>query len=118
MRVGGRVTFAACERWRREPPMPEVSRYHPVLVVLHWALAILIPLALALGVLVLAKIPNSDPMKVEALRGHMIGGLLIFALMSVRLMARGGTAHPAAASTGNFWLDGLAWASHRLLYLA
>jgi len=98
--------------------MPQVSRYHPALVVLHWLLAILIPTALALGVLVVAKIPNSDPMKAEALRGHMAGGILILTLMLLRLLIRFATRHPAAASTGNSLLDGLAWVSHRLLYLA
>ena len=56
--------------------MTLVSRYHPVLVVLHWILAILVIAALALGALVMAKIPNTDPMKVEALRSHLIGGTL------------------------------------------
>ena len=98
--------------------MPQVSRYHPALVVLHWLLAILIPTALALGVLVVAKIPNSDPMKAEALRGHMAGGILILTLMLLRLLIRFATRRPAAASTGNSLFDGLAWVSHRLLYLA
>ena len=98
--------------------MPQVSRYHPALVVLHWLLAILIPTALALGVLVVAKIPNSDPMKAEALRGHMAGGILILTLMLLRLLIRFATRHPAAASTGNSLFDRLAWVSHRLLYLA
>jgi cytochrome b561 len=98
--------------------MSQVSRYHPALVVLHWLLAILIPTALALGVFVVVKIPNGDPMKAEALRGHMAGGILILTLMLLRLPIRFATHHPAAASTGNSLFDGLAWLSHRLLYLA
>jgi cytochrome b561 len=98
--------------------MSQVSRYHPMLVVLHWLLAFLIPTALALGVLVVVKIPNSDPMKAEALRGHMVGGILILSLMLLRLLIRFGTDHPAAASTGSSLFDKLAWVSHRLLYLA
>jgi cytochrome b561 len=98
--------------------MPQVSRYHPALVVLHWLLAILIPTALTLGVLVVAKIPNTDPMKAEALRGHMAGGILILTLMLLRLLIRFATRHPSAAPTGNSLFDGLAWVSHRLLYLA
>jgi cytochrome b561 len=96
--------------------MAQVSRYHPLLVALHWALAVLTIAALALGALVLAKIPNTDPMKLEALRGHVTGGLLILVLMLVRLLVRARTAHPPAASTGSRALDRLAWASHRLLY--
>jgi cytochrome b561 len=98
--------------------MPQVSRYHPLLVVLHWTLAALVPVALALGTLVVAKIPNSDPMKSEALRGHMAGGLLILALMLLRLVIRISTDRPTPALTGNSLLDKLAWVSHRLLYLA
>ena len=96
--------------------MPEVSRYHPLLVALHWLLAILIIAALALGALVMAKTPNTDPAKLEALRAHMAGGGLILALMLVRLVVRSSTAHPAAASTGSTWLDRIAWASHRMFY--
>jgi cytochrome b561 len=98
--------------------MPKVTRYHPVLVALHWMLALLTIAALALGALVMVKIANSDPMKLEALRSHMTGGVLILLLMLVRLFVRMRTEHPAAASTGNSMLDRLAWVSHRLFYVA
>ena len=97
--------------------MSPVSRYHPVLVALHWLLAFFIIAALALGALVLARLHNTDPMKIEALRSHMIGGLLILVLMLARLFVRTRTAHPTAATTGNRDLDRLAWLSHRLLYI-
>jgi cytochrome b561 len=98
--------------------MAHVSRYHPLLVTLHWLLAVLIVAALGLGALVMVKIPNSDPMKLEALRSHMIGGALILLLMLVRLFVRTRTTHPDLASAGNPLLDRLAWISHRWLYLA
>lgn len=97
--------------------MVRVSRYHPLLVVLHWFLAVLIAAALALGALVMVKIPNTDPMKIEALRSHMSGGILILMLMLVRLFIRTRTAHPQMATTGNRGLDRLAWLSHRLFYV-
>jgi cytochrome b561 len=97
--------------------MVRVSRYHPLLVVLHWFLAVLITAALALGALVMAKIPNTDPMKVEALRSHMSGGILILVLMLVRLLIRSQTAHPDPATAGNPNLDRLAWLSHRAFYV-
>ena len=97
--------------------MLNVSRYHPALVAVHWFLALLIIAALALGALVMAPMPNGDPMKVEALRSHMIGGALIVTLMLVRLALRTRTAHPARARTGHPLLDRLAWGSHRLFYL-
>jgi cytochrome b561 len=96
--------------------MPEVSRYHPLLVALHWLLAVLIVAALALGALIMAKLPNGDPMKLEALRSHMAGGALILVLMLARLVLRTLTAHPAAAPTGSVLLDKVAWTSHRLFY--
>jgi cytochrome b561 len=101
-----------------EKIMTLVSRYHPLLVALHWMLAVLIVAALALGALVMVKIPNTDPMKFEALRSHMIGGSLILFLMSVRLVVRLRSEHPAIPSAGHPLLDRLAWASHRMLYVA
>ena len=62
--------------------MQRASRCHPLLVAIHWLLAFLIVAALALGALVVVKIPNTDPMKLEALRGHMSGGALILMLGS------------------------------------
>jgi cytochrome b561 len=93
-----------------------VSRYHPALVALHWLLAFLIIAALALGALVMVKIPNSSPMKLEALRSHMTGGGLILVLMLARLWIRMRSAHPAPASAGHPLLDWLGWASHRMFY--
>ncbi len=96
--------------------MVAVSRYHPLLVVLHWLLAALIIAALALGALVMARIPNSSPMKLEALRSHMAGGGAILWLMLVRLFLRARTDHPAAPTTGSLVLDRLARLSHHALY--
>lgn len=96
--------------------MDQVSRYHPLLVALHWLLALMITAALALGALVLVKIPNSNPMKIDALRQHMTAGVLILTLMLVRLLLRTRTTHPAPASAGNALLNKLGWASHRLFY--
>jgi cytochrome b561 len=98
--------------------MAQVSRYHPILVTLHWLLAMLIIAALALGALALVKIPSTDPTKLEALRSHMAGGIVILLLMQVRLFVRARTAHPDAAPTGHWALDRLAWLSHRLFYVA
>jgi cytochrome b561 len=96
--------------------LTQVSRYHPMLVTLHWILAVLIVAALALGALVMVKIPNTAPMKLEALRSHMTGGALIALLMLVRLLVRAQTKHPSAAPTGNTLLDRVAWVSHRMFY--
>ena len=95
----------------------QISRYHPLLVTLHWLLAALIVAALALGALVMAGIPNSDPMKLEALRSHMIGGGLIMMLMPSRYAVRALTARPPEADAGNLFFNKLAWFSHRALYV-
>jgi cytochrome b561 len=97
--------------------MQGVTRYHPLLVFMHWLLAVLLIVALAGGSLVLVKIPNTDPTKIQALRQHMTGGILLLTLMLIRLIVRLRTAHPAAASTGRPALDRLARLSHRLLYV-
>jgi cytochrome b561 len=96
--------------------MAQVSRYHPLLVAMHWVLAVLIIAALALGAMVMVRIPNTDPMKIEALRSHMTGGTVILLLMLIRLFVRARTTHPAAASTGTPALDRLAFVSHRMFY--
>jgi cytochrome b561 len=68
--------------------MKQVSRYHPLLVTLHWVLAVLIVAALAIGFLGLAPTPNSDPRKIAVLRVHLAGGMLILVLMGIRFIAR------------------------------
>ena len=95
-----------------------VSRYHPLLVLLHWLLAFLIIGALFFGAAIMAHTSNANPAKIEMLQKHMGAGFAILALVLVRLLVRSRTSHPAIASAGNPWLDRLAWVSHRLLYVA
>ena len=88
--------------------MPGVTRYHPVLVPLHWLLAVLILGALAVGFFVLEPMANTAPGKVDVLRLHMAGGMLVLALMSVRLVVRVLTVGAAPAATPYPVLDRLA----------
>lgn len=92
------------------------TRYHPALVALHWFLAAFIPLALALGMFVLKKIPNDSPQKLEALRAHMIGGGTILSLMLARLVVRLRSERPEPATTGSPALDRIARISHVAFY--
>jgi len=78
--------------------MKTASHYHPLLVILHWLLAVLILAALAVGFFGLAAMENADPEKIAVLRWHMAGGMLILALMIVRFVVRLGTARPAPAN--------------------
>jgi len=93
------------------------TRYHPLLVGLHWIVAVLIIGNLAAGTLVLDRLPDSDPAKLEVLRLHMLGGLAILGLMVGRLVTRFATTKPAPAHDAGP-LRWLAAASHTGLYLA
>jgi cytochrome b561 len=77
-----------------------VSRYHPLLVLLHWLFAALIVAMLCIGFMVLEPMPNIDPQKIDILLIHMSVGILIFALMVVRFVIRMRTSRPAPATTG------------------
>jgi len=87
--------------------MAPVTRYHPLLVALHWLLAVSIVAALLLGYFVLAAMPNADPAKIKVLLVHMSAGMTILALMVVRFIVRACTRHPPRATTGRPLLDRL-----------
>ena len=95
--------------------MKQVTRYHPLLVTLHWLLAVMIFAALLAGFL--AATSHSDAPKIGLLRLHMAGGMLILALMIIRFIMRMGTSRPAAAPTGHLDLDRIAPISHYGFYL-
>jgi cytochrome b561 len=82
-----------------------MQRYHPLLVALHWLMALMILLALAAGGLVLANMPPDSPEKVQGLGGHMIFGMAIGVLLILRLVTRTRSTHPPRAETGNEMLD-------------
>lgn len=96
--------------------MKQVSRYHPVLVALHWLLALLIVAMLALGFCALAATPNADPHKIDVLEVHMATGMLIFVLMILRLIVRHYTARPARLSSGYRFVDRIIPLAHYGFY--
>ncbi len=91
-------------------------RYSPVLVALHWIMALLIVLALVAGSVLLAGMANG-PEKVEGLAGHMMVGMIIGGLLVVRLVTRLRTTHPKQASTGNALLDRVGRWTHWAFYI-
>lgn len=93
-----------------------MRRYHGLLVLLHWLLAICLIGILAYGFLVVAPTANTDVRKIEILRLHMTGGMLLFALMSLRFVVRLVTQHPRPATVGNPSLDRLARLVHWTFY--
>ena len=93
------------------------SRYQPVLVALHWLLALMIIGLLCLGFFVLANMPNTDPKKLDILVLHMSGGMFVLVLMILRVIIRRWSARPANATTGSPVLDRLASIAHGGLYV-
>ncbi|MDV7142673.1 cytochrome b/b6 domain-containing protein [Tropicimonas sp. TH_r6] len=93
-----------------------MTRYHPLLVALHWLLAAMIILGLILGGTVLAETANDDPFKLTALRMHMSMGMIILALMLLRLATRLTTRKPPHSDIGNALLNWLGQAMHWALY--
>lgn len=69
-------------------PYPKATRHPAALVALHWLLALMLVVALGMGTFVLSGIPMESPDKIGALRGHMVVGIAIGALMLVRLVLR------------------------------
>jgi cytochrome b561 len=93
------------------------SRYQPVLVALHWLLALMIIGLLCLGFFVLANMPNTDPNKLDILVWHMSGGMFVFVLMILRAVIRRWSARPAMTATGSPLLDQLASMAHYGFYV-
>jgi cytochrome b561 len=92
-------------------------RYSNVSVILHWLVAIMLLLALFMGSTVLSNTPNSDPAKIDALKGHMIFGFLITFFMIIRLVVKIKTITPPKMVTANPMQDKIGVAVHHILYL-
>jgi cytochrome b561 len=92
------------------------ERYHPVWVAAHWLAAILIFVSLYGGIAVLREVPNNVADKPAMLAGHAIAGLVILALMLLRLLLRATTSRLPPADLPNPWLNRLRRTVHVLLY--
>ena len=82
-----------------------MKRYHPILVVIHWVMLVLIVMAWTSGQFVLEHTPNSDPGKIDALRMHMIVGLIASAHLILRLITKLRSEQPPHAKTGSALFD-------------
>ncbi|MEL7343936.1 MAG: cytochrome b/b6 domain-containing protein [Pseudomonadota bacterium] len=94
-----------------------MTRYHPLLVALHWLMALMILMALAAGGLFLANMPADSPDKVQGLGGHMAFGMAIGVLLVIRLATRLASQKPPHAATGNGVLDRLGRWTHWAFYV-
>jgi cytochrome b561 len=96
--------------------MTQASRYHPLLVTLHWLLAVALVAMLATAFFMLGATPNADPAKIAILRLHMIAGVVILNLMIVRLVVRLTTVQPTKAAAGSPLLERIAPIAHYGFY--
>ena len=94
-----------------------MTRYHPNLVVIHWVMLILIVMAWTSGQFVLEHTPNSDPEKIDALRMHMTVGLIVGALLILRLITKLRSEQPPHAKTGFAFMDKAGVWAHWAFYL-
>lgn len=94
-----------------------MKRYHPVLVALHWILAIMILMALVAGGPPMAKMASTDPQKMFALTGHMAWGIVVGTLLIIRFFVRLRSQKPPKADAGNALLNMSAQAAHWGLYI-
>lgn len=92
-------------------------RYSTISVILHWLVAIMLVIALFMGSTALVSIPNDDPEKINALKGHMIFGFLITTFMIVRLIAKMKSINPPRIITGNALRDKIGASVHSILYI-
>lgn len=94
-----------------------VARYHPVIVFLHWIVAVLVVGNLVVGEFILEPLSNEAADKTGVLRLHMAVGIAILVLMAVRLATRLVTRVPPVPHSSRP-LRWLARANQWALYLA
>ena len=94
-----------------------MTRYHPLLVALHWIMAVMVVVSLFFGKVLLSTMSNADPQKLQGLAGHMTVGLALGALLLLRLAVRFASANPPHAETGSPLLDKVGIATHWIMYL-
>lgn len=92
--------------------MDAPRRYHPLLVALHWLVAILVALNLYLGIFIFIPHGHTDP----TLAVHMASGIAVLALVITRFGVRLRAARPAEATSGSVALDIFANGVHYALY--
>ncbi len=92
-----------------------MNRYHPITVILHWLLAVLVISMLVFGSTRLAAMPNDDPSKLTLLSLHRGIGIAVLVLTVVRIVARRFVPAPGHLGTGSRLLDKLGIVMPRIL---
>ena len=93
------------------------TRYHPVHVVLHWLMFLLVVMMLGVGKFVMPGVPADDPQKTSMLQMHVYTGGFIAILLVIRVVLRFAVKRPAPADAGNPVLNVTAKVVHFFLYL-
>ncbi len=96
--------------------MSKPTRYHPLLVTIHWISTLLIVFMLLFGTFILARTPNNAD-KLLPLAMHAFTGIIILVLTVIRLIIRLTRPKPERATTGNKFLDFIGVVTYWLLYL-
>ena len=99
--------------------MESPKRYHPLLVTLHWLVALLVFTDLYLGLFQIRPQLQGGGFRVSEslLKIHMAVGVTILTLIVIRFIVRFAFKRPAPATAGNKYLDILARVVHYALYL-
>ena len=94
-----------------------MKKYHILLVIIHWLMAIMLLMSLTLGQLFLGQMTGDTPERQQALGGHMMFGLILGSLLIIRFIIRLISTHPEKATTGNDFLDKLGVWTHWGFYV-
>ena len=94
----------------------KVEKYTGVSIGLHWLLAIALIVQIGLG-LWMGDIPKGQPERAYYFNLHKSVGMVLFALVVIRVWWRAGHPAPALPAAMVGWQRSAATASHHLLYL-
>ena len=92
-----------------------LQRYTRTAVVLHWLLAVLIPVMMVLG-FYMTEVPRNTPERAFLFNLHKSLGLTVLALVVVRIVWRSKHPAPPLPDSIPLWQRRASVVSHRLLY--
>ncbi len=95
--------------------MKHLKKYNNTQITLHWVTAALVLFMLFMGTFMLKETPNSDPMKLVGLKGHMVVGGIVLLLTISRIIWRRTSMQPSPVETGSPLKDKLGVATHYTL---
>ncbi|MCQ8895673.1 cytochrome b [Limnobacter humi] len=97
------------------PSTPTPSRYNPLMMLLHWAMALGLAVAFGMG-LYMVDIPGITPFKLKLFNWHKWLGVSLFALLMIRILVRAGSTLPSYPASWAGRLMVLVKSGHWALY--